>query len=44
MGKGDKKSRKGKITVGSYGRLRPRRKKFRVRPKVVKDEVVTNNA
>lgn len=26
MGKGDKKSRKGKITMGSYGVLRPRKK------------------
>lgn len=25
MGKGDKKSRKGKITSGSYGRTRPRK-------------------
>lgn len=25
MGKGDKKSRKGKITAGSYGRSRPRK-------------------
>lgn len=27
MGKGDKKSRKGKITIGSYGVRRPRKKK-----------------
>ncbi|HRG39382.1 MAG TPA: 30S ribosomal protein THX [Bacteroidia bacterium] len=26
MGKGDKKSRKGKITMGSYGVTRPRKK------------------
>ncbi len=26
MGKGDKKTRKGKITMGSYGVLRPRKK------------------
>ena len=25
MGKGDKKSRKGKITMGSYGVLRPKK-------------------
>lgn len=24
MGKGDKKTRKGKIAIGSYGKLRPR--------------------
>ena len=27
MGKGDKKSKRGKIHIGSYGRLRPRKKK-----------------
>jgi 30S ribosomal protein S31 len=27
MGKGDKRSRKGKIFKGSYGKTRPRRKK-----------------
>lgn len=27
MGKGDKKSRKGKIAMGSYGVTRPRKKK-----------------
>ncbi len=27
MGKGDKKSRKGKISMGSYGVTRPRNKK-----------------
>lgn len=26
MGKGDQRSRRGKITVGSFGRLRPRKK------------------
>ncbi len=32
MGKGDKKTKRGKINIGSYGKLRPRRKKFNVRP------------
>ena len=27
MGRGDKRSRKGKISVGSYGKTRPKRKK-----------------
>lgn len=27
MGKGDKKSKRGKITIGSYGKKRARRKK-----------------
>ena len=26
MGKGDQRSRRGKIAVGSFGRLRPRKK------------------
>lgn len=26
MGRGDKKTRKGKIFLGSYGRVRPRKK------------------
>jgi len=32
MGKGDKKTKRGKISIGSHGKLRPRRKKFNVRP------------
>jgi len=27
MGKGDKRSRRGKISVGSYGKTRPKNKK-----------------
>jgi 30S ribosomal protein S31 len=27
MGKGDKKTKRGKITIGSYGKTRPRKKK-----------------
>jgi len=27
MGKGDKRSRRGKISVGSFGKTRPKRKK-----------------
>jgi len=27
MGKGDKRSKKGKIHIGTYGRLRPKKKK-----------------
>jgi len=37
MGKGDKKTRRGKINIGSHGKLRPRRKKFNVRPTTEKD-------
>ena len=31
MGKGDKKTRRGKIIMGSFGKLRPNRRKFRIR-------------
>jgi 30S ribosomal protein S31 len=37
MGKGDKKSKRGKINIGSHGKLRPKRKKFNIRPKPTKD-------
>ncbi|SDX35967.1 30S ribosomal protein THX [Aequorivita viscosa] len=36
MGKGDKKTKRGKISISSYGKLRPRRKKFTVRPSPTK--------
>lgn len=36
MGKGDKKTKRGKINIGSHGKLRPRRKKFTVRPSPTK--------
>ncbi len=32
MGKGDRKTKRGKIAIGSSGRLRPRRKKFKIKP------------
>lgn len=32
MGKGDKKSRKGKIFMGSYGKTRPRKRKKSAAP------------
>lgn len=35
MGKGDKKTRRGKIILGTFGKLRPKRKKFTIRPKPV---------
>ena len=35
MGKGDKKTKRGKISIGSHGKLRPKRKKFQVRPEKV---------
>lgn len=33
MGKGDKKTRKGKITMGSYGKTRPKKSGQTTRPK-----------
>ena len=32
MGRGDRKTKRGKIAIGTHGRLRPRRKKFKVKP------------
>lgn len=32
MGRGDKKTKRGKISIGSHGRLRPKRRKFKVKP------------
>lgn len=43
MGKGDKKTRKGKIRIGSYGKLRPKRGKFRIRKKPTKGETINNH-
>jgi 30S ribosomal protein S31 len=42
MGKGDKKTKRGKIALGSFGKLRPKRSKFRIRPKAVKNSPVNN--
>jgi len=36
MGKGDKKSRRGKIAIGSFGKLRPKNKKLNFKPESVK--------
>lgn len=38
MGKGDKKTKRGKIALGSSGRLRPRRKKFKIKPTTLDDQ------
>lgn len=32
MGKGDKRTRRGKIFAGSFGKTRPKRKKATVKP------------
>lgn len=39
MGKGDKKTKRGKIALGTSGKLRPKRKKFKIRPTIVKDPI-----
>lgn len=36
MGKGDKKTKRGKITIGTFGKLRPKRGKFNIRNKPTK--------
>ena len=40
MGKGDKKTKRGKINIGSHGKLRPKRKKFNVRTLPTKEAQV----
>lgn len=39
MGKGDRKSRKGKITMGSYGVRRPKKSKPVNKPEAVRKEI-----
>jgi 30S ribosomal protein S31 len=36
MGKGDRKTKRGKIVLGTYGKLRPKRGKFKILPKTTK--------
>lgn len=38
MGRGDKKTKRGKISIGSHGRLRPKRKKFKIKPTTMADQ------
>ena len=37
MGKGDKKTKRGKIFRGSYGRLRPKQRKVSQQPEIQQD-------
>jgi 30S ribosomal protein S31 len=36
MGKGDRKTKRGKIVLGTYGKLRPKRGKFKLRTETLK--------
>ncbi len=38
MGRGDKKTKRGKIFIGSSGRLRLRRKKFKIKPSTLAEK------
>ena len=38
MGKGDKKTKRGKIAIGTSGKLRPKRKKFKIKPTTLADQ------
>ena len=38
MGKGDKKTKRGKIAIGTNGKLRPKRKKFKRKPTTLADQ------
>jgi len=37
MGRGDKKTKRGKIALGTHGRLRPKRGKFKTKPSTLSD-------
>ena len=43
MGKGDKKTKRGKIALGSSGRLRPRKGKFKIKPTTIADQDKTES-
>ena len=38
MGRGDKKTKRGKIAIGTHGKLRPKRKKFKIKPSTLADQ------
>ena len=38
MGRGDKKTKRGKISIGSWGRLRSKRTKFKIKPTTMEKE------
>lgn len=42
MGKGDKRTRRGKIFAGSFGKSRPRRIKKNVKPATTETKTETN--
>jgi 30S ribosomal protein S31 len=44
MGKGDQKTRRGKIQVGSFGKVRPRNKPRTNTPKEKTEEAVAKKA
>ena len=37
MGRGDRKTKRGKIALGTRGRLRPKRGKFKTKPSTISD-------
>ncbi len=38
MGRGDRKTKRGKIAIGTRGRLRPKRGKFKTKPSTLADQ------
>ena len=38
MGKDDKKNKRGKIDIGTNGKLRPKRKKYKIKPTTLADQ------
>jgi len=44
MGKGDRKTKKGKIRLGSYGKVRPRKKSNNIISKIAVEKITTKLA
>ena len=38
MGRGDKKPKRGQLAIGTNGKLRPKRKKFKVKPTTMAEQ------
>ena len=38
MGRGDRKTKRGKIAIGTHGRLRPKRRKFKIKPTTIAEQ------
>ncbi len=44
MGKGEKKTKGGKTPINTFGKLRPKRGKFKTKPQQIKDPLEKESA